>query len=159
MPRVLPIVLGIAVVALTACVGVLLWSANYAAAVWLVSRQSAIWFRFCNGEIWLPAMQAWTWRGLPIVPSDKVPVVGGRSKVLLLRVGEERQGVIGLYQPGLAGEHSPGLSVRHMGISRDGVASYLISLYCSLAVLTPDALAVLDDVEVDKFHDYSPKYR
>ncbi|MGD0742089.1 MAG: family 2A encapsulin nanocompartment shell protein [Acidimicrobiales bacterium] len=100
-----------------------------------------------------------TWRGLPIVPSDKVPVVGGRSKVLLLRVGEERQGVIGLYQPGLAGEHSPGLSVRHMGISRDGVASYLISLYCSLAVLTPDALAVLDDVEVDKFHDYSPKYR
>ena len=67
MPRVLPIVLGIAVVALTACVGVLLWSANYAAAVWLVSRQSLIWARFINGEIWLPIWQASTYRGLPIV--------------------------------------------------------------------------------------------
>jgi hypothetical protein len=26
-------------------------------------------------------------------------------------------------------------------------------------VLTDDALAVLDDVEVDKFHDYAPSYR
>ncbi|MGP8163361.1 MAG: family 2A encapsulin nanocompartment shell protein [Acidimicrobiales bacterium] len=100
-----------------------------------------------------------TWRGLPIVPSDKVPVRRGRSKVLLLRVGERRQGVIGLYQPGLTGEHSPGLSVRYMGIGRNAVASYLVSLYCSLAVLTPDALAVLDDVEIGKFHDYSPNYR
>ena len=100
-----------------------------------------------------------TWRGLPIVPSDKVPVTRGRSKVLLLRVGERRQGVIGLYQPGLTGEQSPGLSVRFMGISRSAIASYLISLYCSLAVLTDDALAVLDNVEVGKFHDYAHTYR
>jgi hypothetical protein len=46
-----------------------------------------------------------------------------------------------------------------MQIDRSAVASYLISLYCSLAVLTDDALAVLDDVEVDKFHDYAPTYR
>jgi hypothetical protein len=100
-----------------------------------------------------------TWRGLPIVPSDKVPVKDGKTKVLLLRVGEQRQGVIGLYQPGLTGEQSPGLSVRFMGISRNAIASYLVSLYSSLAVLTPDALAVLDDVEVDKFHDYANSYR
>ena len=100
-----------------------------------------------------------TWRGLPIVPSDKVPINGNKTKVLLLRVGERRQGVIGLYQPGLAGEQSPGLSVRFMGISRNAIASYLVSLYYSLAVLTPDALAVLDGVEVNKFHDYSPTYR
>jgi len=55
-----------------------------------------------------------TWRGLPIVPSDKVPLSRGKTKVLLLRVGEQRQGVIGLYQPGLTGEQSPGLSVRFM---------------------------------------------
>ena len=67
MRRALPIIAGIAGVAVTASAGVLLWSANYAAAVWLVSRQSAIWFRFFHGEVWLPAMQAWTWRGLPIV--------------------------------------------------------------------------------------------
>ena len=100
-----------------------------------------------------------TWRGLPIIPSDKVPVVDGKSKILLLRVGDKRQGVVGLYQPGLPGEQGPGLSVRFMGINRSAIASYLISLYCSLAVQSPDALAVLDDVEIGKFHDYPDTYK
>ena len=96
-----------------------------------------------------------TWRGLPLIPSDKVPLEDGKTKILLLRTGEDRQGVVGLYQPSLAGERGMGLSVRFMGINRSAIASYLISLYCSLAVLTDDALAVLDDVEVGKFHDYA----
>jgi Phage capsid-like protein len=100
-----------------------------------------------------------TWRGLPLVPSDKVPLADGRTKILLMRTGESRQGVIGLFQPGLDGEQGMGLSVRSMQIDRNAIASYLVSLYCSLAVLTDDALAVLDDVEVDKFHDYAPTYR
>jgi len=89
-----------------------------------------------------------TWRGLPIIPSDKVPLTDGKTKFLLLRTGESRQGVVGLFQPGLSGEQGMGLSVRFMQIDRSAIASYLISLYCSLAVLTEDALAVLDDVEV-----------
>jgi hypothetical protein len=100
-----------------------------------------------------------TWRGIPLIPSDKVPLDKGKTKILLLRVGEERQGVVGLYQPGLTGQQGPGLSVRFMGISRSAIASYLVSLYCSLAVLTDDALAVLDGVEVGKFHDYGYTYR
>jgi hypothetical protein len=100
-----------------------------------------------------------TWRGLPLIPSDKVPVADGKSKVLLLRVGDKRQGVVGLFQPGLVGEQSPGLSVRFMGIDRNAIASYLISLYCSLAVHTEDALAVLEDVEVGKYHDYADTYK
>jgi hypothetical protein len=100
-----------------------------------------------------------TWRGLPLVPSDKLPVEDGKTKVLLLRVGAARQGVVGLFQPGLAGEQSPGLSVRFMGISRNAIASYLISLYCSLAIHSDDAVAVLDDVEVGKFHAYNDKYQ
>ncbi|MDP5240820.1 family 2A encapsulin nanocompartment shell protein [Uliginosibacterium sp. 31-16] len=100
-----------------------------------------------------------TWRGIPLIPSDKVPVADGKTKILLIRVGEKRQGVVGLFQPGLAGEQSPGLSVRFMGINRNAIASYLISLYCSLAVLTDDALAVLDDVEIGKFHDYPDTYK
>jgi hypothetical protein len=100
-----------------------------------------------------------TWRGLPLIPSDKVPVADGKSKILLLRVGDKRQGVVGLFQPGLAGEQSPGLSVRFMGINRNAISSYLISLYCSLAVLTEDALAVLDDVEIGKYHDYPDTYK
>jgi hypothetical protein len=100
-----------------------------------------------------------TWRGLPLIPSDKVPVSDGKTKVLLLRVGDKRQGVVGLFQPGLPGEQSPGLSVRFMGINRSAIASYLISLYCSLAVLTDDAIGLLDDVEVGKYHDYTDTYR
>jgi hypothetical protein len=100
-----------------------------------------------------------TWRGLPLVPSDKVPVEDGKTKILLMRVGEKRQGVVGLFQPGLAGEQSPGLSVRFMGINRSAIASYLISLYCSLAVLTEDALAVLEDVEIGKYHEYPDTYK
>lgn len=101
-----------------------------------------------------------TWRGVPLIPSDKLPIdENGKTKILLLRVGDKRQGVIGLYQPGLAGQQSPGLSVRFMGIGRNAIASYLISLYCSLAILTEDAVALLEDVDVGKYHDYPDTYK
>ncbi|MGC4063896.1 MAG: family 2A encapsulin nanocompartment shell protein [Polyangiaceae bacterium] len=102
-----------------------------------------------------------TWRGLPIIPTNKLHITRdpgdptkGKSNILLVRVGEKRQGVVGLYQPGLPGEQTPGLSVRFMGIDNSGASSYLISLYCSAAVLTPDALGVLEDIEVGHYHDY-----
>jgi len=95
-----------------------------------------------------------TWRGIPLIPSDKMLIENGKSKILLLRTGESRQGVVGLYQPGLPGEQSPGLSVRFMGINDRAIASYLVSLYCSLAVLVDDAIAVLDDVETGNYHEY-----
>lgn len=47
-----------------------------------------------------------------------------------------------------------GLSVRFMGINHKAIASYLVSLYCSLAVLTDDAIAVLENVEVGNYYDY-----
>ncbi|RJO77580.1 hypothetical protein D5S18_07485 [Nocardia panacis] len=99
-----------------------------------------------------------TWRGLPLIPSDKVPVTNGKTDFLLIRTGEARQGVVGLYQQGLAGERSPGLSVKFMGIDRSAIASYLVSLYSSLAILTPDATALLEGAQIDKFHDYAPRY-
>jgi hypothetical protein len=96
-----------------------------------------------------------TWRGIPLIPSDKLKIDNGKTNILLLRTGESRQGVVGLYQPNLPGEQSKGLSVRFMGINHRAIASYLVSLYCSLAVLTEDAIAVLENVEVDYFHDYA----
>jgi hypothetical protein len=95
-----------------------------------------------------------TWRGIPLIPSDKLPIENGKTKIILLRTGESRQGVVGLFQPGLPGEQTPGLSVRFMGIDERAIASYLISLYCSLAVLVDDAIAVLDNVEIGKYHEY-----
>ena len=95
-----------------------------------------------------------TWRGIPLIPSNKVPLENGKTKFILLRTGESRQGVVGLYQPNLSGEQSPGLSVRFMGINHKAIASYLVSLYCSLAVLTDYAIAVLDNADTAKFHEY-----
>nr|WP_242017306.1 hypothetical protein [Microcystis wesenbergii] len=96
-----------------------------------------------------------TWRGVPLIPSDKLAVnEQGKTNILLLRVGESRQGGVGLYQPNLPGQQGVGLSVRFMGISRKAISSYLVSLYCSLAVLTDDAAAVLENVDVNQYHIY-----
>jgi len=95
-----------------------------------------------------------TWRGLPIVPCDKLHVSGTKTDILLMRTGEKKRGVVGLFQPGIPGEVSPSLSIRFMGINQKGAASYLISLYCSSAVLTEDAVGALTGVEVDRYHDY-----
>ncbi|MBR1390127.1 MAG: hypothetical protein IJ567_01510 [Lachnospiraceae bacterium] len=102
------------------------------------------------------------WRGIPIIPTDKLLVDGkknptsqsGKTNILLLRTGEAKRGVIGLYQAGLKNEQSRGLSVRFRGIDDKGVASYLLSLYCSAAILADDAIAVLEDVEVGEYYDY-----
>jgi len=97
-----------------------------------------------------------TWRGVPLIPTDKIGIRSKdqTSKILLVRVGEKKQGVIGLFQPGLPGEQSPGLSVRFMGIDARALASYLVSLYCSAAVLTDDAIGLLEDVAVGQYHEY-----
>lgn len=100
-----------------------------------------------------------TWRGFPLVPSDKLKIAagkagGGKTNILLVRAGEKKQGVIGLFQPGIPGEVTPSLSVRFMGINQKAIASYLVSLYCSAAVLTDDAIGALEDVEVGHYHEY-----
>lgn len=97
-----------------------------------------------------------TWRGIPLIPTNKVHVSSkdNKTKILLLRVGERKQGCIGLFQAGLPGEQSPGLSVRFMGVDNRAIASYLVSLYCSTAVLTDDAISVLEDVDVGVYHEY-----
>jgi hypothetical protein len=95
-----------------------------------------------------------TWRGIPLIPSDKLGFTNGKTNILLLRTGEKKRGVVGLFQPGIPGEASPSLSVRLMGINQRGAASYLVSLYCSAAVLTDDALGVLENVDVGRYHEY-----
>jgi hypothetical protein len=55
----------------------------------------------------------------------------------------------------LQNEQSRGLSVRFRGVDNKGLASYLLSLYCSAAILADDAVAVLEDVEVGDYYDYS----
>ncbi|SRR5260221_296839 len=97
-----------------------------------------------------------TWRGVPILPSDKLPIGAGKTKarkgettsILLMRVGEQHQGVVGLHQAGVGDENFQSLVVRYMGMDQQGVSSYLVTCYFSAAVLASDALGVLEGVTV-----------
>ncbi|MFB7777739.1 family 2B encapsulin nanocompartment shell protein [Streptomyces bauhiniae] len=93
-----------------------------------------------------------TWRGVPIYPCNKIPVSEARTtSIIALRTGEAEQGVIGLRQSGLPDEIEPSLSVRFMGINEQAVINYLVTAYYSAAVLVPDALGVLENVEIGRW--------
>jgi hypothetical protein len=104
-----------------------------------------------------------TWRGIPLVPTNKLELTAksksdaGSTSILLLRVGEAEQGVVGLRKAGVTGEVEPGLSVRYMGTDQHSIASHLVTRYFSASVLTADAIARLDNVNVGFYHDYNYK--
>ena len=92
-----------------------------------------------------------SWRGVPMLPCDKIPITDGHlSSILVMRTGEDDQGVIGLHETGIDDEVSPGMNVRFMGIDDKAIISYLVSAYFSAAVLVPDALGVLEHVEIGR---------
>jgi hypothetical protein len=89
------------------------------------------------------------WRGVPVLPCPKIPLSEhGITSIIAMRTGLKDEGVIGLRQTGLPDEAEPGLSVRLRGIDDKGIMSYLVSAYYSAAILVPDALGVLDNVEI-----------
>jgi hypothetical protein len=90
-----------------------------------------------------------SWRGIPLLPCNKIPISDSlTSSVIVMRTGEDNEGVIGLHQTGIPDEYEPGLSVRFMGINEKAVINYLVTTYYSAAVLVPDALGVLEDFQV-----------
>ncbi|MFJ6793244.1 family 2B encapsulin nanocompartment shell protein [Streptomyces sp. NPDC091268] len=94
------------------------------------------------------------WRGVPILPCNKIPISKeNTSSILAMRTGEDNQGVIGLHQTGLPEEYEPGLSVRFMGIDERSIISYLVTTYYSAAILVPDALGVLENVQIARRRD------
>jgi hypothetical protein len=99
------------------------------------------------------------WRGIPLLPCTKIKVDRNNySSILVLRTGEENEGVIGLTETGLPDEYEPGLNVRFMGVTGPSIndkkelvessISYLVSAYFSVAALVPSALGILDNVYV-----------
>ncbi|MFF3729724.1 family 2B encapsulin nanocompartment shell protein [Streptomyces sp. NPDC002476] len=92
------------------------------------------------------------WRGVPIFPCNKIPITDARTtSIICMRTGEAEQGVVGLQQSGIPDEIEPSLSVRFMGIDEQAIISYLVTAYYSAAVLVPDALGVLENVEVSRW--------
>lgn len=96
--------------------------------------------------------QVIAWRGVPILTCNKLKVENGFTSMIAIRVGEENQGVVGLYQMGIPEEVEPSLSVRYMGIDEKAIISYLITNYFSVAILVSDAVGVLENVEIGNTH-------
>jgi CRP-like cAMP-binding protein len=118
-------------------------------------RTIAAFGRECNrrglypGNVDLLDSSVPAWRGVPILPCNKIPIdEDGTSSIIAMRVGEDDQGVIGLHQTGIPDEYQPSLNVRFMGISEDAIIGYLVSAYFSVAVLVPDALGILENCEI-----------
>jgi CRP-like cAMP-binding protein len=89
------------------------------------------------------------WRGVPLLPCNKIPIIDNHiTAIFALRTGEESQGVVGLHQTGIPDEYQPSLSVRFMGVNEKAIISYLVSAYYSVAILVPDALGALFNVEI-----------
>ncbi|MEU9979893.1 family 2B encapsulin nanocompartment shell protein [Streptomyces sp. NPDC050856] len=121
-------------------------------------RAIAAFGRECNRRGLVPDMvevaghQIPAWRGVPIFPCNKIPVSDARTtSIICMRTGEADQGVIGLHQTGIPDEIEPSLSVRFMGINEQAIISYLVTAYYSAAVLVPDALGVLENVEISRW--------
>ncbi|WP_017541262.1 family 2B encapsulin nanocompartment shell protein [Nocardiopsis halophila] len=92
-----------------------------------------------------------TWRGVPLLPCDKIPISRSQTtSVLVMRTGEQDEGVIGLHRTGLPDEHVPGVSVRAMDIGDQAIRRFLVTAYHSVAVLVPDALGLLENVELGR---------
>ncbi|QSQ19115.1 cyclic nucleotide-binding domain-containing protein [Pyxidicoccus parkwayensis] len=90
-------------------------------------------------------MQAW--RGVPILPCDKLPISReNTTSILAMRIGEDEQGVVGLHNAGLPEEVEPSITVKRMAVTDQAITQYLVSTYYSAALLVPDALGVLENV-------------
>jgi CRP-like cAMP-binding protein len=100
-----------------------------------------------------------TWRGVPLIPSDKCVIYRDGSvpttRIFLVRAGQERRGVVGLHQSNIGDERLPSFAIRYNGVDDKGIASYLFSVYFSLAVFADDATGSLDEVEIGHYHEYA----
>jgi CRP-like cAMP-binding protein len=93
------------------------------------------------------------WRGVPIFPCGKLPIEDGHTtSIMAMRMGEDNQGVVGLHQLGLPDEVEPSLNVRFMGIDEKAIISYLVTAYYSAAILVPDAIGILENVDIAAPH-------
>lgn len=91
------------------------------------------------------------WRGVPFLPCPKLPISDARTtSIVAMRFGADHQGVVGLRPSQLPDQVEPGLNVRFMGIGEKAIIRYLVSTYYSAAILIPDAVGVLENVELGR---------
>lgn len=83
-----------------------------------------------------------TWRGLPIVLSDKIPLsAGSPTHVFLIRTGVKDSGVIQLFNITPTESGYPGVFVKTSETDKLGTVTTRISLYANIAILSTESVA------------------
>jgi hypothetical protein len=93
-----------------------------------------------TGSIELFGYQFVTWRGLPIILSDKIPYEKN-THVFLIRTGAKDAGVIQLYNITPTKSGHPGVFIETSMTDNLGSINTRISLYTNIAVLSNEAIA------------------
>jgi CRP-like cAMP-binding protein len=95
--------------------------------------------------------KALVWRGVPVFPLGKIGITDqNTTSIIAMRRGEDRQGVVGLQPAELPDQVQPGVNVRFMGITDQAILRYLVTAYYSVAALVPDAIGLLEHVEIGR---------
>lgn len=95
-----------------------------------------------------------TWRGIPIIPCESVPLYNDNENlttdILLIRVGVEDRGVIGLHNNSVFNPFNiPSLSVKAKASGNSGaITEYLVTKYFSIKILSPSAVAILKQINI-----------
>lgn len=89
-----------------------------------------------------------TWRGIPLIPCDKIPIIDNKTNILLLRIGEKTNGIIGLTQTVSDSEYGYNITKHCKGVTDNAMVEYLLTLYYSIAVLSDDAIGMCENVIV-----------
>ncbi len=83
-----------------------------------------------------------TWRGLPIVTTDKIPYESGnKTYALLMRTGFNDCGVIQLYNMTPTKSGYPGIFIESSMTDNLGSVNTRVTLYTNIAVLSNEAIA------------------
>lgn len=91
------------------------------------------------------------WRGIPLLPCGKIPISRQHtSSIIALRTGADDQGVVGLIPAALPEQIQPGLNMRFMGVTTSAIVKYLVTAYYSMAILVPDAVGILENVQLGR---------
>ena len=80
-----------------------------------------------------------TWRGIPLVPCDKL-FRKNTYDIFLIRTGERDNGVVQLYNNNISANGVPSLVVKENSTDDYGLISYRVSYYFNIAVLSKDSV-------------------
>lgn len=94
-----------------------------------------------TGNIELFGYQFVSWRGLPIIVSDKIPTENSHSYVFLIRTGVKDSGVIQLYNLTPTKSGHPGIFIETLNTDNFGTVNTRVTLYTNVAVLSNEAIA------------------